>query len=81
MKNLIAELLVKLAEKDEASNEQTARIYALELVVSSLLCRMNSAERNSLVSGVEEDIVRATFKTENPELLQQHVQRLLQAKL
>lgn len=81
MKNLIAELLVKLAEKDEASNEQIARIHALELVVSSLLCRMNSAERNSLVSGVEEDIASVTVEMENPELLQQHVQRLLQAKL
>ena len=81
MKNLIAELLVKLAEKDEASNEQTARLYALELVVSALLCRMNSADLNALVSGVEEDIARSTFKTEHPELLQQHVQRLLQAKL
>ncbi|NDJ56655.1 anti-adapter protein IraP [Enterobacteriaceae bacterium 4M9] len=81
MKNLIAELLVKLAEKDEASDEQTARLYALELVVTSLLCRMNSAELNSLASGVEEDIARAASKTDNPELLQQHVQRLLQAKL
>ncbi len=81
MKNLIAELLVKLAEKDEASNEQNARLCALELVVSALLCRMNSADLNALVNGVEEDIAHSTFKTQNPELLQQHVQRLLQAKL
>lgn len=85
MKNLIAELLVKLAEKEVESEDQAARLHALEIVVSSLIYRMNSSELNALTSSIKDDIARVMFKndnlTQNPELLQQHVQRLLQPKL
>lgn len=85
MKNLIAELLVKLAEKDEAADEQTARLFALEFVVTSLIYRMNSVEFTSFVNGITDDIARFQPNGDNPahspELLQQHVQRLLQPKL
>ena len=37
MKNLIAELLVKLAEKEEESKELVAQVEALEIVVTALL--------------------------------------------
>lgn len=85
MKNLIAELLVKLAEKEVESEEQAARLHALEIVVTSLINRMNSSELNDLTCGIKDDIARVMFKSDNvaqnPELLQLHVQRLLQPKL
>ena len=37
MKNLIAELLVKLAQKEEESKELVAQVEALEIVVTALL--------------------------------------------
>lgn len=40
MKNLIAELLVKLAQKEEESKELVARAEALEIVVTALLRQM-----------------------------------------
>ncbi len=40
MKNLIAELLVKLAQKEEESKELVAQVEALEIVVTALLRQM-----------------------------------------
>ena len=40
MKNLIAELLVKLAQKEEEAKELTVQVEALEIVVTALLRHM-----------------------------------------
>ena len=40
MKNLIAELLVKLAEKEATAKEQMAQIEALEIVVTALVRKL-----------------------------------------
>lgn len=41
MKNLIAELLVKLAEKEATAKEQVAQIEALEIVVTALVRKLD----------------------------------------
>lgn len=45
MKNLIAELLVKLAQKEEESKELVAQVEALEIVVTALLRQMANQSR------------------------------------
>ncbi len=45
MKNLIAELLVKLAQKEEESKELVAQVEALEIVVTALLDRWQNQSR------------------------------------
>ena len=53
MKNLIAELLVKLAQKEEESKELVARVEALEIVVTALLRQMAKPEQEALIDNVE----------------------------
>ncbi|EHC93951.1 Cytoplasmic protein YaiB [Salmonella enterica subsp. enterica serovar Senftenberg str. A4-543] len=40
MKNLIAELLLKLAQKEEESKELVAQVEALEIIVTAMLRNM-----------------------------------------
>lgn len=53
MKNLIAELLVKLAQKEEESKELVAQVEALEIVVTALLRQMAKPEQEALIDNVE----------------------------
>ena len=53
MKNLIAELLVKLAQKEEESKELTAQVEALEVVVTALLRHMAQDARQALISDIK----------------------------
>jgi hypothetical protein len=81
MKNLIAELLVKLAEKEEESKELVAQVEALEIVVTALLRRLEQGERSALVASIEEALDDASPKTAVPvqdtELLRQYLKKLL----
>lgn len=81
MKNLIAELLVKLAEKEEESKELVAQVEALEIVVTALLRHMAAPEQNALIQSIEgalEDVrPEAGVSPEDAELLQQYVKKLL----
>lgn len=81
MKNLIAELLVKLAEKEEESKELVAQVEALEIVVTALLRRLEQGERTALVASIEGALEDATPKTVVPaqdtELLRQYLKKLL----
>ena len=70
MKNLIAELLVKLAQKEEESKELVAQVEALEIVVTALLRQMAKPEQEALIDNVEGAL-------EDAELLQQYVKKLL----
>ncbi|APZ05481.1 MULTISPECIES: anti-adapter protein IraP [Kosakonia] len=81
MKNLIAELLVKLAEKEEESKELVAQVEALEIVVTALLRQMAAAEQQSLILSVEGALAEALPDDQplsrDSELLQEYVKKLL----
>lgn len=81
MKNLIAELLVKLAEKEEESKELVAQVEALEIVVTALLRRMAAAEQQALILSIEGALEEALpgdkVSHQDTELLQQYVKKLL----
>ncbi|VEC00323.1 Anti-adapter protein iraP [Cedecea lapagei] len=81
MKNLIAELLVKLAEKEEESKELVAQVEALEIVVTALLRRLDQGERSALVASIEGALDDASPKAAVPvqdtELLRQYLKKLL----
>ncbi|EJD7031044.1 anti-adapter protein IraP [Enterobacter hormaechei] len=81
MKNLIAELLVKLAQKEEESKELVAQVEALEIVVTALLRQMAKPEQEALIDNVEDALEKARpdsqVPAEDAELLQQYVKKLL----
>ena len=81
MKNLIAELLVKLAQKEEESKDLVAQVEALELVVTALLRQMAQNEQQALIKSVEGALEAARPDSQVPvqdsEMLQQYVKKLL----
>ncbi|SCC28716.1 anti-adapter protein IraP [Kosakonia oryziphila] len=81
MKNLIAELLVKLAEKEEESKELVAQVEALEIVVTALLRQMAASEQQTLICSIEgalDEVRQGTGVTDqDTELLQQYLKKLL----
>lgn len=81
MKNLIAELLLKLAQKEEESKELVAQVEALEIVVTALLRQMAISEQQALIDSVAGalDEVRPDkqVSVEDSEMLQQYVKKLL----
>ena len=56
MKNLIAELLVKLAQKEEEAKELTVQVEALEIVVTALLRHMEHDAQQALIQDIEQAI-------------------------
>ncbi|MBW1213943.1 anti-adapter protein IraP [Pantoea allii] len=79
MKNLIAELLITLAEKEEASKEQVAQIEALEVVITAMLRMMPPEQHQSIVNSIESAMVHAGVDNheQNGALLKHYVSRLL----
>ncbi len=81
MKNLIAELLVKLAEKEEESKELVAQVEALEIVVTALLRQMAQPEQQALIQSIEGALDDVTPDSDvslhDTELLQQYIKKLL----
>lgn len=81
MKNLIAELLIKLAEKEEESKEFVAQIEALEIVVTAMLRKMEKSDREAIISNIQGALheVRPdeSVTSHDTELLEQHLERLL----
>ncbi|MGP3593720.1 anti-adapter protein IraP [Vagococcus sp. WN89Y] len=81
MKNLIAELLVKLAEKEEESKELVAQVEALEIVVTALLRQMATSEQLALIQSIEGAMDEAQPDSqvthEDARLLQQYLKKLL----
>jgi vacuolar-type H+-ATPase subunit D/Vma8 len=81
MKNLIAELLVKLAEKEEESKELVAQVEALEIVVTALLRQMALPEQQALIQSIEGALDDVTPDSDvslhDTELLQQYLKKLL----
>lgn len=82
MKNLIAELLVKLAEKEETAKELVAQVEALEIVVTALLVRMAPGEKQALTTSIDEALVLVNPAEQvsplDQALLQQHLEKLLE---
>ncbi|VYT87285.1 anti-adapter protein IraP [Metakosakonia massiliensis] len=81
MKNLIAELLVKLAQKEEESKELVAQVEALEIVVTALLRQMAQPEQQALIESIEgalDDVHPTTDVSDSDAaLLQQYIKKLL----
>ena len=81
MKNLIAELLVKLAQKEEESKELVAQVEALEIVVTAMLRQMTQPQQQALIDNVESALDKARpdslVPAEDAEMLQQSVKKLL----
>lgn len=81
MKNLIAELLLKLAQKEEESKELVAQVEALEIVLTALLRQMPQPQQLDLIERVEVALehVRpeAQVTLRDSELLQQYLKKLL----
>jgi len=81
MKNLIAELLVKLAEKEEESKELVVQVEALEIVVTALLRHMRQPEQQALITDIEAALEVAKPELQVPEqdveLLHQYIKKLL----
>lgn len=82
MKNLIAELLVRLAEKEEASKELVAQVEALEIVVTALVRKLDDEQFQQITQTITTALGKATdaaatIKPEDCSLLESHIQRLL----
>lgn len=80
MKNLIAELLVKLAEKEEESLDTDRRLTSLELVVTALLARLSPDDFAEFTLGIENEVAFIDA-SDNKDILQCYVQQLLQKKM
>lgn len=62
MKNLIAELLLRLAQKEEESKALTAQVEALEVVITALMRQMPQTQQRDLF-----DRIGIVFDHTSPE--------------
>ncbi|UMX50841.1 anti-adapter protein IraP [Klebsiella pneumoniae] len=77
-----AELLVKLAQKEEEAKELTAvQVEALEIVVTALLRHMEHDAQQALIQDIEQAIDQVTpcppVNDHDAMLLQQYLKKLL----
>jgi len=79
MKNLIAELLLKLAEKEEESKELVVQVEALEIVLTAMLRRLDAAQVSDIAAGIDRAMPPAASVPENPDalMLRNYVEKLL----
>lgn len=81
MKNLIAELLVRLAEKETESKELVAQVEALEIVVTALLRKTDAEQMREINESITTAMQTATpvdqEHKEDLSLLENYLQRLL----
>lgn len=70
MKNFIAELLIRLAEKEEESKELIIQVKAQELLLTALLQSLNENQRQNVVSQVE--ILLESASQQEKEHLNEH---------
>lgn len=81
MKNLIAELLIRLAEKETESKELVAQVEALEIVVTALLRKTDAGQlqqiNDSITSAMKTASADAAGHPEDLSLLEGYIQRLL----
>lgn len=78
MKNLIAELLVKLAEKEATAKEQMAQIEALEIVVTALLRKLEPQQHLAITTSIETAMDNVADADDNDaRLLRNYIEKLL----
>ncbi|WP_260766230.1 anti-adapter protein IraP [Klebsiella aerogenes] len=80
MKNLIAELLVNLAQKEEEAKELTVQVEALEIVVTALLRHMAEDAQQRLIQDIETAMEQVKpgplVDDRDTQLLQQYIKKL-----
>ncbi|WP_191938426.1 anti-adapter protein IraP [Pantoea agglomerans] len=78
MKNLIAELLVKLAEKEATVKEQMAQIEALEIVVTALVRKLEPQQHLAITTSIETAMDNVADADDNDaRLLRNYIEKLL----
>ena len=81
MRNLIAELLVNLAQKEEEAKELTVQVEALEIVVTALLRHMAEDAQQRLIQDIETAMEQVKpgplVDDRDTQLLQQYIKKLL----
>lgn len=78
MKNLIAELLVKLAEKEATAKEQMAQIEALEIVVTALVRKLAPLQHLAITTSIETAMDNvADAEDDDVRLLRDYIEKLL----
>lgn len=78
MKNLIAELLVKLAEKEATAKEQMAQIEALEIVVTALVRKLEPQQHLAITTNIETAMDNVADADDNDaRLLRNYIEKLL----
>ncbi|MDF2042876.1 MULTISPECIES: anti-adapter protein IraP [unclassified Pantoea] len=78
MKNLIAELLVKLAEKEATAKEQMAQIEALEIVVTALVRKLEPQQHLAITTSIESAMDNvADADDSDARLLRNYIEKLL----
>ncbi|MCW3802469.1 anti-adapter protein IraP [Escherichia albertii] len=80
MKNLISELLFRLAQKEEESKELCAQVEALEIIVTAMLRNMAQNDQQRLIDQVEGAYAvkpDASIPDGDTELLRDYVKKLL----
>ena len=81
MKNLIAGLLVNLAQKEEEAKELTVQVEALEIVVTALLRHMEQGAQQLLIRDIESAMEQVKpgplVDDRDTQRLQQYIKKLL----
>jgi hypothetical protein len=81
MKNLIAGLLVNLAQKEEEAKELTVQVEALEIVVTALLRHMEQDAQQLLIRDIESAMEQVKpgplVDDRDTQRLQQYIKKLL----
>ena len=79
MKNLIAELLLKLAEKEEASKELVVQVEALEIVLTAMLRKLEPEQFSEIAAGIASAMppLAPAAETADTTLLRNYVEKLL----
>jgi len=79
MKNLIAELLVKLAAKEEESKELVAQVEALEIIVTAMLRKLEPEQQHAIAAGIDDAMHNANADTHSEDalLLRNYLDKLL----
>jgi len=81
MKSLIAELLVRLAEKEEESKELVTQVEALEIVVTAILRKLEVGQLQQITDNISQAMQSASdsqnVNSHDSSMLNNYIQRLL----
>ncbi|EXU77072.1 anti-adapter protein IraP [Erwinia mallotivora] len=81
MKNLIAELLIRLAQKEVESKELMVQVEALEVVVTALLRKLDGEQLQQITDSISSAMATAAeacpYNAADSSQLNAYIQRLL----